>query len=203
MAVNWMEVQALATAALVATSTGAIVYAGMQLRHEREYRNILNLEKHLSFFLSAPFAAARQRMAGDRVLDGKLLEFHKEKPPASVFEVLDFYEHLGMLVRKGHLNVDDVWHTFYEWAQPVYADVKPMIEDYDSPYLEQYPDLRRLMHGMDGIQRRVMSRQKVEHWTLWTPERILKHYEEELGAREAHRSGERRAMREARLELGR
>jgi len=199
MAVNWMEVQALATAALVATSTGAIVYAGIQLRHEREYRNIVNLEKHLTFFLSANFESARRKLALDRVEAGKLKDFVKEQPPRSVFDVLDFYEHLGMLVRKGHLNVDDVWHTFYEWAQPVYADLKPMIEDYDSPYVEQYPDFRRLMRAMDGIQRQVMSRQKVEHWTLWTPERILAHYEYELGARE----GSRRAMREARLELSR
>ncbi len=46
----------------------------------------------------------------------------------SAFEVLDFYEHLALLVKKGHLDLYDVWHTFYEWAQPVYVDMQALIE---------------------------------------------------------------------------
>jgi len=53
MAVDWQAVQAVATTALVVTSCGAIAYAGLQLRNEREYRSVANLEKHLSFFLEA------------------------------------------------------------------------------------------------------------------------------------------------------
>jgi hypothetical protein len=55
-----------------------------------------------------------------------------------------------------------------------------MIEDHDSPYMEHYLDLRRLLGGMDTIQRQHMKNQKAEHWTLWTPERILAHYKYEI-----------------------
>src|ERR1700744_3786944 len=55
LVVNWEAVQAVATAALVVTSAGAISYAGLQLRHERDYRAVENLEKQLSFFLSEKF----------------------------------------------------------------------------------------------------------------------------------------------------
>ena len=40
----------MATVALVVTSAGAISYAALQLRHERAYRAVDNLEKQLSFF---------------------------------------------------------------------------------------------------------------------------------------------------------
>jgi hypothetical protein len=178
--VNWLEVQAIGTVALVATSAGAIAYAALQLRHERDYRSVANLEKQLDFFQSPVFVAARRKLAVDRMDGDMLRQWHIDEPPVSVFEVLDFYEHLGLLVKKGHVQIYDVWHTFYEWAQPVYSDLKPMIEDEDSPYTDHYLDLRRLMAGMDTIQRQHMKTQKGDHWRLWTPERILAHYKYEI-----------------------
>ena len=63
-----------------------------------------------------------------------LVNWALDSPPVSVFEILDFYEHLSLLVKKGHLDVYDVWHTFYEWAQPVYVDMQQLIESPDSDY---------------------------------------------------------------------
>ena len=182
MAVNWEAVQAVATSVLVLTSGGAIAYAGLQLRHEREYRSVANLEKQLSFFLSEKFVAVRRRLAEAR-LDGEALRpCDLDDPPVSVFEVLDFYEHLALLVKKGHLDVYDVWHTFYEWAQPVYVDMQPLIESDESAYSELYCDLRELIEEIDKIQIERMKTQKGEHWSLWTPERIIEHYRYELEA---------------------
>ena len=64
--VDWNEVQALATSILVMTSVGAIGYAGLQLRHERAYRSVANLEKQLAVFQGESFVAARKRLAMDR-----------------------------------------------------------------------------------------------------------------------------------------
>ena len=58
MLINWIAVEAVANTCLVITSVGAISYAGLQLRHEREYRSVANLEKQLSFFLSESFVLA-------------------------------------------------------------------------------------------------------------------------------------------------
>ena len=170
----------MATVVLVVTSAGAIAYAALQLRHEREYRAIENLEKQLSFFLSDKFVAVRRRLAESRLDETGLKPWTLEEPPVSAFEVLDFYEHLSLLVKKGHLDLYDVWHTFYEWAQPVYVDMQPLVESEDSPYSEHYRDLRRMMRRMDEIQMAKMERQKGEHWALWTPDRIIDHYKYEL-----------------------
>jgi hypothetical protein len=180
--VNWDAVQAISTAVLVLTSAGAIAYASLQLRHEREYRSVDNLEKQLSFFLSEPFVAARRRLAQARLGEEGLLPWDIENPPVSAFEVLDFYEHLSLLVKKGHLNLYDVWHTFYEWAQPVYVDMQSLIEGEESAYSEHYNDLQRMMRRMDEIQLAKMQEQNANHWALWTPERILEHYQYEIEA---------------------
>ena len=93
-----------------------------------------------------------------------------DAPPIHAIEVLDFYEHLSLLVKKGHLNIYDVWHTFYEWAQPVYVDMQPLIESPESAYCDHYNDLQRMMRRMDEIQIKRMHTQKANHWSLWTPD---------------------------------
>ena len=207
MLINWTEVEAVATTFLVLTSMGAISYAGLQLRHEREYRAVANLEKQLSFFLSENFVAARRRLAQARLdieTDPEapaLLPWDLDAPPVSVFEVLDFYEHLSLLVKKGHLDVYDVWHTFYEWAQPVYVDMQQLIESDDSMYAEHYNDLKKLMRQMDEIQLRRMHEKNANHWALWTPERIIDHYRYELESGGRPRRTRRAVAREVAREV--
>ena len=184
MSLDWTAVQAVATSILVLTSVGAIAYAGLQLRHERQYRKVDNLEKQLSFFLSDTFVASRRRLALARLdttgTESKLQPWELDSPPVSAFEILDFYEHLALLVKKGHLELYDVWHTFYEWAQPVYVDMQQLIESPDSMYADHYNDLQRMMRRMDEIQLERMHKQNANHWSLWTPERIIEQYKYEL-----------------------
>ena len=206
MQVDWEAVQAIGTSMLVLTSVGAIGYAGLQLRHERDYRSVANLEKQLSFFLSENFVAARRRLAQARLnlteAEPTLHGWELEQPPVAVFEVLDFYEHLALLVKKGHLELYDVWHTFYEWAQPVYVDMQPLIESPDSMYADHYDDLQAMMRRMDDLQLRRMHKKNANHWVLWTPDRIIEHYryEMESGGR-PRRSGRKAAVREVAREL--
>ncbi len=187
MSINWTEVEAFATIAYVLTSAGAITYAGLQLRREREYRSVTNLEKQLDFFHSDKFREARRRLARERLSDtGKLLALDKDSPPVAAFEVLDFYEHLGLLVKKGHLEIYDVWHTFYERLQPVYADFRSVIEDGGGEWSDEYSDLRRVMHATDSIQQHRMLRRGQEHGKLWSDDRIADHYGYELEATSAY-----------------
>lgn len=197
MSTDWVAVQAIATSVLVLTSLGAIGYAGLQLKHEREYRAVANLEKQLAFFLGEGFTSARRRLALSRLVKAEehgaapdtyaLASWQLDDPPVSAFEVLDFYEHLALLVKKGHLDLYDVWHTFYEWAQPVYADMQQLIESDESPARDHYNDLRRMVRSMDDLQLKKMHARKANHWALWTADRIIEHYRYELEAGAAPR----------------
>ena len=197
---NWVAVEAIATSGLVLTSAGAISYAALQLRTEREYRAISNLEKQLSFFLGESFVAARRRLAETRIRDEELVAWTVEDPPIAAFEVLDFYDHLGLLVRKGHLELFDVWHTFYEWAQPVYVDLRLLVEDPSSAYRDHYCELRDLMRAMDDIQIKRMHATQANHWALWTPDRILDYYRYESEAEQGSRRRRRAIILAARAE---
>ena len=205
MSVDWLAVQGVATSFLVVTSLGAIGYAGLQLKHERDYRSVANLEKQLGFFLSDNFVQARRRLAQARLdLTGdeaKLHPWELDSPPVSVFEVLDFYEHLALLVKKNHLDIYDVWHTFYEWAQPVYVDLQPLIEAPESMYADHYNDLQRMMRRMDEIQLQRMHQQNANHWSLWTPDRIIDHYKYELESGGRPRRSRRAAAKELAKEV--
>lgn len=205
MVVDWNAVQAIATVMLVSTSVGAIAYAGLQLRHERDYRSVANLEKQLSFFLSDNFVGARRRLAQARLnLDEDETKLHSwdlEQPPVTVFEVLDFYEHLALLVKKGHLELYDVWHTFYEWAQPVYVDMQGLIESPESMYSDHYDDLQGMMRKMDELQLKRMHAKHANHWALWTPDRIIDHYKYELESGGRPRRSRRTAAREVAREV--
>ncbi len=184
---NWTEAEAIATALLVLTSMAGIIYAGVQLRHERQYRAVSNLEKQLAFFHSSKFREARRRLAVERLNErGDLLALSADDPPTAAFEVLDFYEHLGLLVKKSHLELYDVWHTFYEWIQPVYADLRSILEDKSNSWSDHYSDLRRMMHGMDRIQQQRMRRREGDHGRLWSDARICEHYQYELEAAEGY-----------------
>ena len=66
--VNWTEVEAIANSFLVLTSASAIGYAGLQLKHERQYRSVTNLEKQLGFFQGEGFVKARRKLADLRRL---------------------------------------------------------------------------------------------------------------------------------------
>ncbi len=124
-----------------------------------------------------------------------------DDPPVSAFEVLDFYEHQALLVKKGHLDLYDVWHTFYEWAQPVYVDFQQLIESPDSMYADHYDDLQRMMRQMDEIQLKRMHAKNANHWSLWTPDRILEHYRYELESGGRPRRSRRAAAREVAREV--
>jgi hypothetical protein len=205
MQIDWIAVQAIGTSMLVATSVGAISYAGLQLRHERQYRSVANLEKQLSFFLAENFVGARRRLAQARLdLSGAepgLQPWELDQPPVTVFEVLDFYEHLAPLVKKGHLELYDVWHTFYEWAQPVYVDMQSLIEAPESMYADHYDDLQEMMRRMDELQLKRMHQKNANHWSLWTPDRIIEHYKYELESGGRPRRSRRAAAREVAREV--
>ena len=141
-----------------------------------------NLERQLSFFLSEPFLLARRKLAEDRLMGKSLKPLDPGAPPLSVFELLDFYEHIALLVKKDHLDVYDVWHTFYEWLQPVYFDLREILEDHDGQWVDALfrPAVADGSTGYDSEDQDESPAGRKEHKKLWTAERIVEHYEYEI-----------------------
>ncbi len=182
--IDWTEVNALATVALVLTSAGAIVYASQQLAGERHYRAATNLEQQWGLFRSESFIAIRRKLAQERLAGSSLAPLDVDTPPASAFEVLDFYEHLALLEKRGHLDLYDIWHTFYEWLLPTYTDLLPIMEDDTSRWRTHYTDLRRLMARLNALQRKKAARRRMGRTQSLAPtaEKLVEHYRYEMDA---------------------
>jgi hypothetical protein len=154
--INWEALTAIATIALVITGIGAIWFAKRQLENDRESRRVENLERQLEAFNSQVIRGRRNSLAIVRIdnTTQKLQHMSPEEPPLSLFPVLDFFEHIALLVRRNRIETRDVWHAFGEWIFAIGCDCRRAIElqqHYDRTY---YEDFMWLVDELQNIQRK-------------------------------------------------
>lgn len=147
-------ITALATVGLVITGVVAIVFAYVQLENERKYRRIENLEAQIVRFDSKAIVRQRKALAKARVDTDlkKLSKLDLDNAPNSAYETLNYFEHLGLLVRKGHLDAFDVWHSFDCSAMPIYYDLRPLIESERHSDNSAYYDFVKLVEKLQRIE---------------------------------------------------
>jgi hypothetical protein len=51
-----------------------------------------------------------------------------EYPPSEMWDVLNFCDHVGLLTRRGYLDVRDVWSDLGYWLFNIYEDARPVID---------------------------------------------------------------------------
>ncbi|MGB9198924.1 MAG: hypothetical protein WCB53_18530 [Terriglobales bacterium] len=149
---------AAGTVALALIACIALVFTIVQLRTQRELARIDNLEKQLKYFESADFVAHRRALAKQRVGQGRLKVLKDDDAPSEMYRVLDVFEHLGFLVRKGHLRDYDVWHSFGAWAIPIYYDCRRVIEYEQADDKTFYNDFLWLVSKLEKIERKEVGK---------------------------------------------
>src|ERR1039458_9409280 len=108
------------TAIIAVTGVCALIYASRQLRQARESERIQHLLRFIEQFEQPPMADHRRAAAEKRV---------RALPcPTEAEEILNFFETIGLLVRRGYLDADDVWSSFSYWILNVDADFRDEIE---------------------------------------------------------------------------
>ena len=122
------SIATLANVGLVITGVVAIIFAYVQLENERKYRRIENLEAQIQRFDSKAIVLQRTALAKARVDTDlkKLVKLDLDDTPNSAYKILNYFEHLSLLVRKGHLAAFDVWHSFDCSAMPIYYNLRPL-----------------------------------------------------------------------------
>ncbi len=128
MEVCWEAVTAIGTGVLALTGVAAIIYTHSQLRQNRELARIQHLRDLVREFDLAPMSDRRRELADLRLDKERLLSLDDDNPPQCLYEVLDFFEHIGLLVKRGHLDRNDVWDTFSYWMFNIFADARSLIE---------------------------------------------------------------------------
>lgn len=117
-----------ATFAVVFTGLAAVVFAWIQIAVQRAQTRIGNLESLTQWFEGDRIRRVRQGLAASRLTaSGKLRRLDLDDVPDAADELLDFFEHVAFLVRRGHLKAFDVWHTFGPWVAAIHADFREYV----------------------------------------------------------------------------
>jgi hypothetical protein len=101
-----------------------------QLTEAREEAKIQHLEDEVRKFDQPPLLDSRKTLAAQRI-DSKhktLRHLDIENPPPEMWDLLGYCDHVGLLTRRGYLDVTDVWNEFGYWFFPIYADARPAID---------------------------------------------------------------------------
>jgi uncharacterized protein YktA (UPF0223 family) len=96
-----------------------------------------------------------RKSLADKRLDAKhkiLLPLDPDNVPYEMSDVLDFFEHIGLLEKRGYLDKNDVWDEFSDFMFPLYADARPYIDSEQKKDRAEYANFTQLMKEMEQIE---------------------------------------------------
>jgi hypothetical protein len=185
---------AIATLLLVLTGAGALIFAWVQINSERAYRRVDNLERELEKFDSGRYASARKALAKNRLADRERYQpMSSDTAPGAAYEILNFFEHLALLAKSGHLEVRAIWHTFGWWILMMNFDLNPLVREERKYNKSVLKDFEWLVNEVSLVE------QKEEGKPLEvTPDSLFDFYDEELGADDTISTLKRKSPRRSR-----
>jgi hypothetical protein len=132
----WEKITAFSTLGLAVTTAAALFFAGWQIR---EFRNAAQVqhEDQLVHQWDYEMGDVRKALALKR-LDPKqqtLLPLNVNDKQVEMEAILNFYEHMVVMIDRGYVDKGDVWRDFSSDMFPFYADAHAYIDsaEKDSP----------------------------------------------------------------------
>jgi hypothetical protein len=118
----------------------ALLFAAWQIRRARKQAQIQHLLQVDHEFTGQPLvqyrcALAKKRLAG-------------ESEPLELYRILDFFETIGLLVRRKYLDSYDVWSMYSHWMFNVYSDFEKAITEFRSEDPSYYAEFARLLEKL-------------------------------------------------------
>jgi hypothetical protein len=101
-----------------------------QLSEARDAAKIAHLVDEDARFEEPSMLKSRKALAAKRMdrIHGTLRHLDVDDPPSEIWDILNFCDHVGLLTRRGYLDVRDVWSDLGFWLLNVYADARPLID---------------------------------------------------------------------------
>jgi hypothetical protein len=132
MAANgrWDAVTAIANVLLAGTALWALGFTYLQIKQSSSQAQVENLMKQQEkFFDRAEMRETRRTLACSRLTDDhkRLKTLDVENAPSQLYEVIDFFETVGLLTRENALDANDVWTKFGYWINNYDVDARPVI----------------------------------------------------------------------------
>jgi hypothetical protein len=139
--VGWDGLTAVATLALVFVGVATVIYAGVQLADFRQESRIKHLIDLVDQFEREPYAGYRRSLAAHRLKEGSLVPLDLENPPFELYAIMNFFEHMGFLLKGHYLNLEGLAVEFHYWILNIWADARELVklEQADDPiYYEHF-----------------------------------------------------------------
>jgi hypothetical protein len=130
----WDRVVAVSTALGVLVTLLAVAVSiylmRLQIIELRDEAKIQRLVEESRRFDEPPLLTSVQALAEKRMdpTHKMLRPLDKDNPPTEMWDVLNECDHLGLLTKRGYLDVSDVWSEMAYWLFDIYADAQPVIE---------------------------------------------------------------------------
>jgi hypothetical protein len=145
---SWNIITALATVATAVAATAAVLVAIYQtranLRVQREQLGIQSLQQLLAEWQSPQMIKTRAR--ADVILLNRSTLRDDNTPTQDLDNVLDFFETVAVFHRRGILDAELTWHTFYWYMVNYWHPSEPYIRAVQlSEGPETWKDLSDLM----------------------------------------------------------
>ncbi|MGA1984482.1 MAG: hypothetical protein ABSG84_18695 [Acidobacteriaceae bacterium] len=108
----------------------SIWLASGQLREMRDEVKIQHLIEESNKFDQEPLLTSRKNLAKKRIDQRKevLLPLDPDDAPTEMWDILNECDEVGLLSKRGYLDVADVWSQMGYWLFDVYADAEPVVE---------------------------------------------------------------------------
>src|SRR5712692_910795 len=135
---------AVFTGILAVTAVVALVVGYRQLKEfhaEAQVQHLLALDQK---FDQQPMLTYRRVLAEKRLKN--------EENPDELYPLLDFFETVGLLVRRGYLDESDVWSTFSYSVLILNADARQIIEQEQREDPTTYADFSSLVERLQRIE---------------------------------------------------
>ncbi len=131
---------------IAATSVLALCFAAWQIRRARKQTQIQHLLQLDHEFSTNPLIEYRFALAKKRLEN-------RNDDPFELYRLLDFFETIGLLVRRGFLDPHDVWNTFGYWILNLYKDAEDLIRELREDDPATYKDLLCLVEKTRRIEK--------------------------------------------------
>jgi hypothetical protein len=135
---------AVFTGLLALITLVAVLVGYFQLRAFRTEARVQHLLQLDEKFTKEPMLSYRHKLAEKRL--------RNEKDPDELYQLLDFFETVGLLVKRGYLDEDDLWNTFSYSVFVLNADARQNLEQDQRDDPTTYAEFTYLVKCMERIE---------------------------------------------------
>lgn len=146
--IGWDGVTAFGTVVLAVLGIVTALYAKRQLEDFRKESRIKHLIDLVDQFEREPLATYRRNLGMSRAPGGKLQPLDLDNPPSELYDVINFFEHMGYLLEGNYLDLEGVFVEFHYWILHVWTDARELVKQErseDPVYYEHFEKMEEQM----------------------------------------------------------